>query len=93
MSETVHQAIVKIGVDDKKEFATIILVCLQCEGEIRFEIPAVHLPTLANACAQAAATHGLTSIHEQVAKISTTDRDGRQVDERLMQLRSKAHLN
>lgn len=86
-----HSAMVKIGIED--EMATVIIACLECGGQIEFEIPAVHLATLANACSLAAKDLGIKSVSEQVASFKTGDRTEASCDAVLNELRRKAHLN
>lgn len=87
-----HSAIVKIGIDDD-EMATVIIRCLECGGEIEFELPKVHLATLANACAAAAQKLGIVGVVEEVATFKTAERTEAACDSMLERLRSKAHLN
>lgn len=89
-----HSAVVKIAIEeDGDQMATVIIDCLECGGSLEFELPSVHLATLANACAAAAQKIGVVSRTETIASFKTDSRSEVSCDAVLHQLRSKAHLN
>jgi hypothetical protein len=89
-----HSAMVKIGVDEKTGLALLVLRCVDCGGDVvAFQVPVVHLATIANACHAAAEKLGVASVMEHVASCTTAELSDDAAEEKLDRIRRKARLN